>query len=86
MDSSLLDCYHSFRIFELQKRKQKKQPCKNTFLQYVIKRYYAYSLIPNKGIGWNNSIGRQNFQKLIIGEGGTISNKRVGWQTQSLLV
>ena len=39
-----------------------------------------YSLIPNKGIGWNNSIGRQNFQKLIIGEGGTISNKRVGWQ------
>ena len=45
-----------------------------------------YSLIPNKGIGWNNSIGRQNFQKLIIGEGGTISNKRVGWQTQSLLV
>ena len=40
----------------------------------------TYSLIPNKSIGWNNSIGRQNFQKLIIGEGGTISNKRVGWQ------
>ena len=31
-------------------------------------------------------IGRQNFQKIITGEGGTISNNRVGWQTQSLLV
>ena len=45
-----------------------------------------YSLVSNKGIGWKKSIGRQNFQKLIIGEGGTISNNRVGWQTQTLLV